>query len=167
MCDAVSVDLLFVRTSHRKITFEPGVDVAAISGSRAYERVDASLFSIFGVINVSVVATGATLHMHKLEYTRAPYTVSEYRATLQIRESASVSVVGGTYRTPGGDGIFLQNYGPVSLRSVTTDGAWRNGLSVISANGLHVVNSAFMNTNGTAPQCGIDIEPDSLRHGPY
>ena len=33
---------------------------------------------------------------------------------------------------------------------------------MISAKGLTVIDSAFLNTNGTAPQCGIDIEPDKV-----
>ena len=55
----------------------------------------------------------------------------------------------------------MSNYSSnVLLSGVTTDGAWRNGLSVISAINLTVVDSVFKNTNGTNPQCGIDLEPD-------
>ena len=57
----------------------------------------------------------------------------------------------------GGVSNFSRN---VLLRQVTTDSAWRNGLSVISAINLTVVDSIFKNTNGTNPQCGIDLEPD-------
>jgi hypothetical protein len=33
-------------------------------------------------------------------------------------------------------------------------------LSIINVDGLQVTNSSFRNSNGTAPQAGIDIEPD-------
>lgn len=56
--------------------------------------------------------------------------------------------------------MFVESsVGPITLHGVVTDGAWRNGLSVIGANGLLVVDSEFLNTNGTDPQCGIDVEP--------
>jgi hypothetical protein len=40
------------------------------------------------------------------------------------------------------------------------DKHYRQGLSIITANGLTVERTTFSNTNGTAPECGIDIEPD-------
>ena len=43
----------------------------------------------------------------------------------------------------------------------TTDGAYRNGLSVISARNLLVVGCRFLRTAGTAPEAGIDIEPNT------
>lgn len=55
------------------------------------------------------------------------------------------------------------------LHNVTTDGAYRNGLSVISAIDLLVNECAFLNTGhfpglastgGTAPRAGVDLEPD-------
>lgn len=46
------------------------------------------------------------------------------------------------------------------LHGITVDNAWRNGLSVISCVNLTVSSSVFTRTNGTDPQCGIDLEPD-------
>jgi polygalacturonase len=37
----------------------------------------------------------------------------------------------------------------------------RQGLSITNVDGMKVYDSQFLNTNGTSPQCGIDIEPDS------
>lgn len=37
----------------------------------------------------------------------------------------------------------------------------RQGLSIISANGIDVLDSEFSYTDGTLPQAGIDIEPDA------
>ena len=75
---------------------------------------------------------------------------------------------GGAYRDSGGDGIYVAGVNGVreyssnvTLLGVAVDSAWRNGLSVISADGLLVANSTFTNTNGTNPQCGVDLEPDS------
>ena len=43
---------------------------------------------------------------------------------------------------------------------MTADSNRRQGLSVIKANGLLVLNSVFENTHGTRPSAGIDFEPD-------
>lgn len=37
----------------------------------------------------------------------------------------------------------------------------RQGLSITNVNGVKVYDSQWLNTNGTSPQCGIDLEPDS------
>jgi hypothetical protein len=158
----VQVDPLFVRKGNRTVTLSSGLELLAISMSPAYQRMDASLISIMHVSNVKIVASGAILRMHKLQYLpEYGYKKGEWRATLNIRMVSNLQVVGGTWRDAGGDGVFIESLtGPIVLNDVTTDGAWRNGLSVISANGLTVANCSFLNTNGTAPQCGIDVEPD-------
>ena len=159
---AVQVDPIFVRKGNRSLVLAPGVELLAISMSPAYQRMDASLLSIMGVANVEVVAEGATLRMHKLEYLPPHYKKGEWRATLNIRTVSNVTIRGGTFVDAGGDGVFLESTtGPIWLDGIATTGAWRNGLSVISARGLRITGSTFSYTNGTAPQCGVDIEPDS------
>ena len=37
---------------------------------------------------------------------------------------------------------------------------YRQGLSIASASSLLIVDSRFTDTNGTAPMCGVDLEPD-------
>jgi hypothetical protein len=44
---------------------------------------------------------------------------------------------------------------------VLCDNHYRQGISVISADGLLVENSIFANTWGTPPSSGVDIEPDT------
>ncbi|NQT86168.1 right-handed parallel beta-helix repeat-containing protein, partial [bacterium] len=66
----------------------------------------------------------------------------------------------------GGDGIYLG----VSQRGVTNkniliqdvvcDANHRQGISVISAEDLLIENTIMRNTSGTAPQAGIDFEPN-------
>ena len=41
------------------------------------------------------------------------------------------------------------------------DNNYRQGISIISVDGLLVENSKFNNTWGTPPSSGVDIEPDS------
>jgi polygalacturonase len=65
-----------------------------------------------------------------------------------------------------GDGIMLTGSAGISsknitLKRVTSFNNRRQGLSILRVDGVTVDSCAFMNTNGTAPQDGIDIEPDS------
>jgi hypothetical protein len=154
----VQVEPLFIRQGHRTIRIAPGVELQAMEG--AFHGVSDSLLSVLSVENLQLVVTGATLKMRKLEYLPPLYIKAEWRSTLLIRQSRNLTVIGGTYKDSGGDGVFVESsVGPITLLGVVTDGAWRNGLSVIGANGLLVVDSEFLNTNGTDPQCGIDVEP--------
>jgi parallel beta-helix repeat protein len=49
----------------------------------------------------------------------------------------------------------------VSISNVICDQNRRNGLSITNVIGMKVFDSQFINTNGTKPQCGIDVEPSS------
>jgi len=48
----------------------------------------------------------------------------------------------------------------VRFCAVTADANRRQGLSIIQADGVLVLNSIFKNTRGTRPGAGIDFEPD-------
>ena len=48
----------------------------------------------------------------------------------------------------------------VVVANVVCTGNRRNGLSIGNVIGMKVYDSEFSDTNGTAPQCGIDVEPD-------
>jgi hypothetical protein len=72
-----------------------------------------------------------------------------------------------TIEQTGGDGIYL---GPtwdkhpnvdVVIRRVDCNDNHRQGISVISAEGLLIEDCRLRNTDGTAPRAGIDFEPNS------
>eukprot|EP01043_Picozoa_sp_COSAG02_P069038 COSAG02_NODE_11677_length_1675_cov_18.994289_2_plen_276_part_00 len=161
---------LYIYRSNLKFMLQPGAQLYAKAGE--FKRTGDCLLRIKSdmghghVENITIVATGATLRMRKMEYLPPEYVKAEWRHTISINGASDVAIIGGTYLESGGDGIYvdgggLSNYSRnVVLDGVTTDGAWRNGLSVISAINLTVVDSVFKNTNGTNPQCGIDLEPD-------
>lgn len=66
-----------------------------------------------------------------------------------------------------GDGIIINSDGAthaiastnIVLENVICDNNRRQGMSVIAVDGMIVANSKFINTSGTSPQCGVDIEP--------
>ena len=75
---------------------------------------------------------------------------------------------------PPGNAVYVDNYYDrhlghahnIEIHRVTTTNAYRNGLSIISAKNLLVSNCSFLNTSGTPPMAGIDIEPDMAFVGP-
>jgi putative uncharacterized protein (fragment) len=52
----------------------------------------------------------------------------------------------------------------VVLYNVVADNNRRQGLSITDGKKIKVLKSVFKNTMGTAPQSGIDIEPDEAQH---
>lgn len=49
----------------------------------------------------------------------------------------------------------------ITLVNCVADNAYRNGLSSIGSLRLTLRGGEYKNTNGTSPQCGIDVEPDA------
>ncbi len=60
-----------------------------------------------------------------------------------------------------GDGIYLTNGTNIVIDNALIDSARRNGISIISGTGITINNPYIANINGTAPQAGIDIEPNA------
>lgn len=65
------------------------------------------------------------------------------------------------------DGFYIASPSPTvaasypthgTLLNCSSDDAYRQGLSVINAFGLDIIGGYYSNTNGTAPEAGIDIE---------
>lgn len=71
-----------------------------------------------------------------------------------------ITVIGVTARRMWGDGFYVKNAEDVRFCSVTADFNRRQGMSIIHADGVLVLNSVFKNTRGTRPGAGIDLEPD-------
>ena len=77
-----------------------------------------------------------------------------------------------TSRDCYGDGFYIySDYNPshITITGVTADNNRRQGISIIGclggmtgsvANGCTITNSTFQNTNGTGPECGLDVEPN-------
>ncbi|KAA9038685.1 right-handed parallel beta-helix repeat-containing protein [Ginsengibacter hankyongi] len=85
---------------------------------------------------------------------------------ITIAGSRNVKVTDSFITECWGDGIVL--YGAsgvdcknITLLRVTCSNNRRQGLSILNGDGIIVDSCAFLNTHGTAPQDGIDIEPDA------
>jgi hypothetical protein len=52
------------------------------------------------------------------------------------------------------------------IKDCTSDNNFRQGLSLINGYDIRVIGGLFTNTNGTAPEAGIDLEPNSSSANP-
>ncbi|MGL4596115.1 MAG: right-handed parallel beta-helix repeat-containing protein [Bacteroidia bacterium] len=148
------------------LIFQPGVRLVAIPGG--FPNVGDCLLRFIRCTDITVIGYGATFQMQKPEYTSG-----EWRHTLSINNCSRVRIYGLTLRDSGGDGILIsgdpwwnsQLYSEdIYISDVISDNNRRQGISVISVQNLRVENSLFMNTNGTLPEGGVDLEPDNPNH---
>jgi polygalacturonase len=85
---------------------------------------------------------------------------------ITIAGSKNIKIRGTTITECWGDGVVL--YGSsgvdcknITLLKITSRDNRRQGLSILNGDSILVDSCAFINTHGTAPQDGIDIEPDA------
>jgi hypothetical protein len=115
-----------------------------------------AVLMISGVTNVTVI--GGTLEGERYQHKRK---AGSWGMGLHIKEGAKNVVIADVIaKNMWGDGFYVGDAIDVTFCGVTADHNRRQGLSVIKADGLAVLNSVFQNTGGTRPGAGIDFEPD-------
>lgn len=120
--------------------------------------------------NVSIQGAGAAsviFQMRKSDYVAEHSSDhSEWRHCLDIEGASNVTISGISCNQSGGDGIYVANgsAGPsqnITITNSVFDQNFRQGFSLISGVHIFVSNCYFTNTSGTAPEAGIDIEPNT------
>lgn len=158
------VEPVFLRKSNQEVVVADGVTVRAKKG--AYKHPGDCLFKANCVSNVILRGEGsATLAMNKKDYQNpAEYQFSEWRHAVSIVGGHDITVRDLTILSSGGDGVYVRDAARnVRLDRLVCRDHHRQGISVISAVDLLVTNCRFDATSGTAPQCGVDIEPNVPR----
>ncbi len=151
--------------SNLELIFEPGILVLAKKGE--FQGGGDSLFTAQGVSNLVIRGYGATLRMRKQDYQNPPYKKAEWRMGFAIHGCKNVLIEGLRVESTGGDGFYISGGGgrrwseDVTIRNCVAHDNHRQGISVISAVNLLVENCVFSATGGTAPQAGIDLEPNT------
>lgn len=86
----------------------------------------------------------------------------EWGMGIEVYDSQRVRIGVVLARDFWGDGFYFGGTfnRDIQVCGVVADGNRRNGMSIVSASGMTVTRSAFVNTQGTAPQAGLDIEPN-------
>lgn len=149
----------------KTIIFEAGCVVQA--GKGAFLGKTDSLISVRRAEGLTLSGYGATLRMRGKDYRQAPYEASQWRHAVSLRESVGILVEGLTIEDSGGDGVYIgQDRGGVIphdivLRDLDLRDNHRQGVSVISAYNFRMEYCRVRGTRGTAPQAGIDFEPNS------
>ena len=144
-----------------EFVLESGVELVAKRGE--YKGLRDFLLELPGCTNVTIRGgKGATLRMWKQDYQGPDYKHGEWRYALRIHKCKNVLVEGLTIVESGGDGIGVTGT-DITIRDCVCDRNHRQGMSIFNVKNLLVENCVFSNTSGTAPQSGIDIEPDSAK----
>jgi len=151
--------------SDQEIVFEDGVEVVAKAGS--FKGTNDSLFRADNCRNITLRGTNATLRMRRADYDDpAQYKRAEWRHNLSFRSCTNIKVYGLTLLESGGDGIYLGTATrwvtnkDIHIKDVICDRHYRQGISVITAENLLIENTIMRGTAGTAPEAGIDFEPN-------
>ena len=146
--------------SQMHLKLDPGAKlVAKPTSSESYNVVFADVAHDVEISGGQIIGER---HQHK-------GTVGEGGHCIRIRGCERVTVRDIRLSDGWGDGITV---GPrpnrrkrftysqdVAIANIICDGNRRNGLSIGNVIGIKVYDCEFNNTNGTAPQCGIDVEP--------
>ena len=158
-----NVEPILLSRSNQEIVIADGVTVRALKGE--FKRIGDCLFKIpRGVSNVVLRGEGtATIAMNKRDYQNPEmYSFSEWRHAISINGGNDITVRDLTVLSSGGDGVYVRDAARnVRLDRLVCRDHHRQGISVISAVNLLVTNCRFEETSGTAPQCGVDIEPNT------
>lgn len=151
--------------SNQTIVFEENVTLQAKKGE--FQGTHDSLLSGRNVEGVTLIGkSGATLRMHREDYANPKlYKKAEWRHGISFFDSKNIVMRGLTVKDSGGDGLYLgasvSGYNKnVLVEDMAFDGNYRLGMAVISAEDLIIRRSEFINTKGTAPQGGLDFEPN-------
>lgn len=142
--------------SNTILVLAPGVIIRDSGLLAGNER----LINILGSENVRIEGLGARIISR-----RADYMSGEQRHGIFIFGARRVVIDGIESSGHGGDGYYIG--GPpgnpstdIHLKGCRADNNRRQGLSITSARRVRIIDCEFMNTNGTAPQFGVDLEPN-------
>ncbi|MFK7696027.1 right-handed parallel beta-helix repeat-containing protein [Paenibacillus sp. HJGM_3] len=147
--------------SNTTVLMSPGAVLTAIPNDK--ER-----FAVINIINKeNVTIQGGTIIGERYGHLG---TTGEWGMGISIRSSRNVTVRDTIVRDCWGDGIYIgtdDSQNPriecehVKILHVTCENNRRQGMSVTACIGGIAFASRFNKTNGTEPQSGIDLEPNS------
>ena len=150
--------------SNLRLVLEKGVKILAKKGE--FRGVADSMFRFEFATNVFIDGRGAVLQMHKADYQKPPYAKAEWRSCLDFTSCENVTIQGVKAIESGGDGLYLGDRTDGNpcrdfiVRKCIFESNHRQGISVISADNLLIEDCIMRGTCGTAPQDGLDFEPN-------
>ncbi|MEG0255887.1 MULTISPECIES: BppU family phage baseplate upper protein [Lactobacillales] len=158
MIDATAAKKLILK-SNINIEISPQATLKVISNNAGnYE-----LFDLSNLSNIRIIG-GGRLQGERTTHTG---TTGEWGMGIMMKKSTNIKIEDIRIDDFWGDGIYVggDGYGNQSknicIRKVHADNNRRQGISVVNIDGLLVDGCTLSNTNGTAPQTGIDFEPNN------
>ncbi|WP_447754555.1 right-handed parallel beta-helix repeat-containing protein [Sphingopyxis fribergensis] len=122
-----------------------------------------TLLHLWNASDVVIEGCGARMIGDRDEHTGVG---GEFGMGVRIQGSSDITIRDLHIEDCWGDGWYVgstseQNHcRNVHLEKISSSRARRNGLSLISARGFRCIDGRFIDTNGTLPEYGIDIEPN-------
>ena len=140
--------------ANSKVFVDAGVTVTANSGY-------ADGTTMLNISSSNVTITGASAAVSVFHMRKSEYTSGEHRHCLNIANASNVTISGISCNDSGGDGVYLRSATNVTIQDSIFNNNRRQGSSIIGqVNHILYLRDHFTNTSGTAPQSGIDIEPN-------
>jgi parallel beta-helix repeat protein len=134
------------------IHLESGAVLAALPNS-------SQNYSVVTITTSNVVFEGGEIRGERASHTGSG---GEWGMGISVRGGQNVTVRNVLARECWGDGFYIaDNASNITIQQVIADHNRRQGMSIIAASNVVVVDSTFSNTEGTLPMAGIDVEPDS------
>lgn len=100
-------------------------------------------------------------------------TVTEWMHGISIKEGKNIKIENIESNLNRGDGLYIgmdnekeENRNQfIEVVNCIFDKNYRQGCSIVSGQNITFTDTKFTNTSGTAPQSGVDIEPNSYSSG--
>lgn len=144
--------------SNTHLMLDPGAVLEAIPGSLE----DYAIVYVADATNVTI--SGGTLQGERAGHSGS---TGEWGHCLRVLGSSDVRILNIIARDGWGDGIYIGNTVAsgeserVLVAGVTCVNNRRQGMSVVAARDVLILGSSFLDTNGTNPQSGVDLEPNA------
>lgn len=148
----VNAETTVALNSHNHLILSENATIKAITNS-------STTYYVLSISNISdVIVEGGTISGDKTTHTGE---TGEWGHCIRIVNGASNVIIRDIKLIDAwGDGLYVNNASDVRTENVIVDNARRNGYSIISATNFHSLNDTIKNVIGTAPQAGVDIEPN-------
>ena len=131
-----------------------------------FHGVKDSMFTGKNVSNITISGKKNAAIINENDYfNRKVYSQSEWRHTFSLAGCTNITIKDLKLRGSGGDGFYIRDHKRktscnITLENLDVSKQGRQGVSLISVNGLRIRNCSFRDTRGLSPQAGIDFEPN-------
>lgn len=146
--------------SHSRLDFLPGSRILVVPNSSPY-------YSALRIVQVEDVhVNNAVIIGDREEHQYVGGSTHEWGFGIELSGvTGEITLSNCVVKNCSGDGLYMNSINsPMNLNTLITDCTFhqnrRQGCSITAWNGVIFRNCVFSGTAGTAPQCGVDIEPN-------